>query len=177
FQKVIQRWFADYDQFKHIYEMYFQTIYTKQTLAFNFLSLAQALDSYTNIYCRNLLQSGEINKAYKKFGDRILVLLKSFVEIRGNLSLQNFTKAIVETRHAISHGDSKQEKEKNPFCYEDNDLRMLFFGAKMILSAVFLRKIGFSDEKIYESLKNNGRFGNIVVGKYKFEEKKIEKVK
>ncbi|MBN2771777.1 MAG: hypothetical protein JXR90_13875, partial [Spirochaetes bacterium] len=213
FQKVIQRWFADYDQFKHIYEMYFQTIYTKQTLAFNFLSLAQALDSYTWIHIENkanyskqmkkLLPSKEFTRRKNLilknipdnesevrewiieqldnalgFKDRLLTLFEDYKSVFISINnKENFARSIVETRNAISHGYSEEQYKKKKFCYMNNDLNTLFFGTKMILSAVFLRKIGFDDEKISECLKRETKYKYILEGKYKFEEKKIEKVK
>jgi hypothetical protein len=207
YNNVLQKWFEDYEQLKHIYEMFFLTTYAKQTLAFSFLSLAQALDSYTEIFIESkcvgttsILDNIEFKKRknellqdiakskhteYKKWLDenlnnnlkglkyeaRIMRLIEDFSFISEIPKIINLVKIIAETRHAISHGDSTEKKKNNPFCYAGYYLEWLFYGTKLIMTAVFLRKIGLNDTKISECLKRDYRYRNILEGKYRFEEK------
>lgn len=213
FDKALKNWFKDYDQFKHIYEMFFITFYTQNTLGFQFLSLAQALDSYTGVFIAKKKKSDKnynkvlskvefkerkrellkrINKEkkeiykewldenlvnYGKFNKRITDLLNDFNMNMDVDNKVNLIKAIVNTRNAISHGFSDEEYKNTDFCYKDSDLKYLFFGVKMIVTMVFLRKIGFNDEKTKEILYRDSYYKRILNGKYKFEENGIEVVK
>ena len=209
YNNVLQKWFEDYEQLKHIYEMFFLTIYAPSELSFKFLSLAQALDSYTWIHIKNksdyskektkLLTTEEFARRKSLiienipdnepeglkewienqldnaigFKERLSILFEDYDKIFNNIDNKEiFIKALVETRNAISHGYSEEQYKKNKYCYRNNDLYLLFYGAKMILTTVFLRKIGFRDEKILDCLKRINRYSSILEGKYKYEEKK-----
>ena len=167
FEKTLQNWFLNYRELKHIFEMFFITTYSKQAPSFEFLSLVQALDSYSGIYAK---------KKEISFENKILLIIKSFRFIDVIDTKNVFVKAIVKTRNALSHGDSEEERAKEPFCYDNKkDLGWLFYGVKMLLTAVFFKNMGFEDEKIVECLKQFYIYRKILEGEYKFEEKGIEK--
>lgn len=201
FEKAILNWFDDYGKLKHIFRMFLLPHYYKQILEFEFLNLAQTLDSYLGIYCKKHKHKTEIipEKEFKRrtqilitnlpdnedkevyktwlnginkhigFTEKLFLLFTDYELVFKEMQNKEiFVKSIIKTRNALSHGLSDEAKEKEKLCCTDIDLSWLYHGVKMILSAVFLRKIGFDDQKVSNLLKRNCIFKSILENDHLF---------
>ncbi|MCK4360037.1 MAG: hypothetical protein KAW92_15115 [Candidatus Cloacimonetes bacterium] len=206
-ESAFKNWFADYKELRHIYRMFFLTHYSKEVFEFKFLSLSQALDSYTNYYTdyytekiKNIskfipksefkrrkkiifdsLPPDESKEEYKKwldvclqnfisFNQRIELLITNELDFLNDIkNLPNLIQSIVLTRNALSHGYKDIEKGKNKYLINIDDFVWLFYGLKMILTSIFLKKIGFRNNKIKELFQRYFRYDDIINGKYVFD--------
>jgi hypothetical protein len=190
FEECLNNWFRKADALKPAYDLYFATLYNSSMyLEHNFLSLAQAIESY-----HRRLYGGEymLCDDYKDVYDTLMDAIPDYVgndhkqSLRGRIrygnefSFRTRLKKIFEnlgenvTSTLIADKNSFINKVVNMRNYlthydksledkvnKDEDLHLLTIKLKFIMEVCFLLELGIPSNKIEEFISRDRRYGHI----------------
>lgn len=176
--KLLANWFLKYNLLEPILELYLSTLYygymsTKR----KFLNIVQALEAYHMRFCFNdgPLFVEKIEGLFEEFEDKERhykefktinqkrkksIFLKNrlsdlFIDqfgldayLRDELKIQNFLRAVVDTRNYHTHY-SLEQKDR---ILEKARLKEAIYVLKSILEFYLLKEIGFLSEEIYDKI-------------------------
>ena len=169
-EKMINKWIDSYEQYEHVFNLYFQAQLRPQlSLEVQFLSLAQGLEAYHRESCDDkYMGDNEFRtlrrKALKEFPekdkdwfaarlrranelslrDRIQKMVEVFNNFFGEEEKALFIKLFVDTRNSLTHpsSDLKSRAAKR------ENLHILCLKTELLFELYFLNIMGFSAEQI-----------------------------
>lgn len=151
-ESILENWLNSYDKISQVKRLYFDTFYNNyMSSETRFLNLTMALEIY---HYRTLNQ----NKIRLK--KRINELLNNhlYLTMYFDSDLAKFTKRIVHTRNYYNHGGGEDDSLLIPTKYLlDYNIKM-----RILLEAIILRELGFSNDEIYFKITNVYKFSLIV---------------
>ena len=140
FQETINRWLDMYNIIEPSLELYFAVIFSKDNyLKSQFLMLVQALEGLHR----------RIKKTNVNLEKRLEELFQEFVNLYSHEEIKEYIVSIKDTRHYLSH---YYEKEKDKII-DDTDYEININTLILLLKILFLKELGFENEKINEFIK------------------------
>lgn len=169
-EKMINKWIDSYEQYEHVFNLYFQAQLRPQlSLEVQFLSLAQGLEAYHRESCDDkYMEDDEFRtlrrKALKEFPekdkdwfaarlrranelslrDRIQKMVEVFNNFFGEEEKALFIKLFVDTRNSLTHPSSDLESR----AAKRENLHILCLKTELLFELYFLNIMGFSAEQI-----------------------------
>ena len=171
-EQVINKWIESYEQYEHVFNLYFLAqLRSQPSLTTKFLSLAQCLEVYHRTapgFGNKYMEDGEFKtirrcliKQFPKDGrnwfgsrlqyahefslkDRIREIIKPFEGFIGEEKAPQLVDYIVNTRNYLTHYNPTLE----PKAAKGGDLHVLCKKMEMLFELRFLELMGFSEEKI-----------------------------
>ena len=175
-EKMINKWIDSYEQYKHVFNLYFQAQLRPQlSWEVQFLSLAQGLEAYHRKSCDDKYMGDdefktlrrkalkEVPKKDRKWfaprlnhanelslRDRIRKMVEVFNNFFGEEEKALFIELIVDTRNSLTHPGSDLESR----AAKGENLQILCLKMELLFELYFLNLMGFSTEQI-QSIADN----------------------
>ena len=169
-EKIINKWIDSYEQYKHVFNLYFQAQLRPQpSLEVRFLSLAQGLEAYHRESCdAKYMEDDEFKTLRKKvikevpkkdrnwfaarlrranelsLRDRIQKMVEVFNNFFSEEEKALFIKLFVDTRNSLTHPSSDLESR----AAKRENLHILCLKTELLFELYFLNIMGFSAEQI-----------------------------
>ncbi len=175
-EKMINKWIDSYEQYEHVFNLYFQAQLRPQlSLEVQFLSLAQGLEAYHRENCDDKYMEDDEFKTLRKkvikevpkkdrnwfaarlrranelsLRDRIRKMVEVFNNFFGEEEKALFIKLFVDTRNSLTHPSSDLESR----AAKEENLYILCLKMELLFELYFLNLMGFSAEQI-QSIADN----------------------
>ena len=169
-EKMINKWIDSYEQYEHVFNLYFQAQLRPQlSLEVQFLSLAQGLEAYHRESCDDKYMGDDEfktlrQKVLKEFPEkdkqwfearlnhanelslreRIRRMVEVFNNFFGEEEKALFIKLFVDTRNFLTHPGSSSKSR----AAKRENLHILCLKMELLFELHFLNLMGFSQEQI-----------------------------
>ena len=169
-EKMINKWIDSYEQYEHVFNLYFQAQLRPQlSLEVQFLSLAQGLEAYHRENCDDKYMEDDEFKTLRKkviqevpkkdrnwfaarlrranelsLRDRIRKMVEVFNNFFDEEEKALFIKLFVDTRNSLTHPSSDLESR----AAKGQNLYILCLKTELLFELYFLNLMGFSQEQI-----------------------------
>ena len=171
-EKMINKWIDSYEQYEHVFNLYFQAQLKPQpSLEVKFLSLVQGLEAYHRKSCDDKYMGDDEfktlrRKVIKEFPkkdrqwfaprlnhanelslrDRIQRMVGVFNNFFGEEEKDLFIKLVADTRNSLTHLDPGSDLESR--AAKGENLHILCLKMELLFELYFLNLMGFSTEQI-----------------------------